>query len=114
MYKTPHKKLNMSKVTYLVRFYERANDGALSDLREEYSLHELGNTIPVPGDYIVSSGVVAGKVRSDPANRTIYEVEARYFLPTTIDENKDEYIYVVLAVQPRPGRDTEIDVLSHC
>ena len=103
----------MAKITYLVRLLERSDDGPdgpINDLGQNYSMNELGNTIPAPGDHIVSPEVLIGHDSLDPTNRTIYEVKERYFMPTYIDENKDKTVYIGLVVRQREGLETEREV----
>ena len=104
----------MAEITYSVRLLERRfselyDDGnAIEDLKMEFDLIDLGNTIPLPGDCIVSPW--ASGDRRDPANRTIYEVKERYFMPANIDESKGGRIYIGLIVQARQGFENETEV----
>lgn len=102
----------MAEITYSVRLLERQfselyDDGnAIEDLEIEFDLAELGNTVPLPGDCIVSPWALSAK-RSDPANRKIYEVKERYFMPESIDESKGGHVYIGLIVQERRGFENE-------
>ena len=100
------------KITYSVRLLERQfselHGDVIEDLEMEFDLIHLGNTVPQTGDCIVSPW--ASGDRSDPANRTIYEVKERYFMPENIDESKGGHVYIALIVQERRGLENEREV----
>ena len=102
----------MAEITYSVRLlhriYDEHYDGVIEDLEMEFDLVDLGNTIPLPGDCIVSPW--ASGDRHDPANRIIYEVKERYFMPGNIDESKGGHVYIALIVQERRGFENEREV----
>ena len=102
-------KVISSKSEIAIRLYERHNDdGTLEDLRLEFPITEFGGTIPVPGDRIVDLWAAAvGERRRIPTNRTVFEVEARYFLPHAFGT---DLVYVVLVITRRPGTDGEADL----
>lgn len=75
---------------------------------DDYDLEALGGTVPTVGDLIVDPGVLQGRDRSEPTNRTVYEVAARYFHPRTTDS---EYVLISLLVKERQGREDERSIL---
>ena len=78
-------------------------------MREEFGLSDCAETLPAPGDFIVSPWVGrSGNDRRNPAARMVYEVESRYFLPNAQGE---EVVYVALVVKPRPGTDAEREIV---
>ena len=94
----------MAKISYVVRLFDRADDGTINDLSEEYSLKEFGDTVPASGDHIVSPWLSNSKDKhSNPLNRTIYEVRERYFMPINIDPDKDVLVYIgtgIISISP--------------
>ncbi len=80
--------------------------GQIVDLVEEYDVDELGGTIPVVGDLMVSPGVVAGLDRRKPENRTIHEVVSRYFLPGAHSDSR----YIAIVVKERPALESESNI----
>lgn len=102
----------MAKIEYAVRILVRNASGCLEDQREEYSLADLGNTIPAPGDLIVCPWFTCAREdRFEPVNRIIYEVKERYFMPENIDEDKGGLIYIGLVVETREGVEAERAVI---
>ncbi len=97
----------MAKIDYAVRILVRDKDGDLEDHREEYSLADLGNTVPAPGDLIVSPWYPSREHSLEPGNRKICEVKDRYFMPENIDEDKGGYIYIGLVVEVRKAMESE-------
>ena len=87
-----------------IRIHRTAPGGDLDDMKTEFTSEEFGNTVPAVGDLIVEPGVLSGKSRQDPANRVIYEVTARYFLPGA---HGDDLTYVALVVSVRQAHEAE-------
>ena len=106
----------MIKFITLIRLFPR-EDGRLVDIREEYTLEQLGGEIPNVGDTILSPWM--SNVEEDlhvPSQRTFYEVVRRYLLPANPrDPNKEPdqevVIRVALEVRERPGKQDEIELL---
>ena len=96
----------MEESKTFVRLFTAHEDGTCRDRQDEYELEQLGGEVPAPGDFIVDPGGLQGSDRSDPANHTVYQVAARYFLPRTT-----EHVYVAVAVTERPGREEEREIL---
>lgn len=98
----------MSEKEIAIRLHiENENTGRYEDIGWEYDFFHLANTVPVIGDLIVDPGVVKGLDRNNPANRTIYEVVARYFLPHA---HGDDLSYAAIIVKPRPATDKEASI----
>ena len=94
-------------VEKIIRLHARSRDGTLDDLREEFSLADCADTLPSPGDFIVSPWV--GRGEREPNSRMVYEVQSRYFLPNA---HGDDVVYVAVVVKPRPGTEEERCVLG--
>ena len=94
------------KSTRLIRLYVE-EDGQLIDMKHEFELPDLAGTVPAVGDFIVDPGVVQGQDRNNPANRTIYEVISRYFLPHA---HGDGLAYVAVVVNSRKATWSEVDI----
>ena len=93
----------------VVRLYGKDDEGRLYDMKDEYDLSELCNTVPEVGDQIVSPWVDASQDRRDFRNRQVYEITARYFLPRG---HGDDVCYVALLVNKRPGQELEADLVT--
>ena len=91
----------------VIRLFTREGEYYV-DLKEEYDISELAGTVPAVGDFIVDPGVLGGRDRNDPANRTIYEVISRYFLPMT---RGNDISYVAVVVKIRTAEDSESDII---
>ena len=104
-----------AKYEPVCRLYRRDKTGLLRDLEQEFSLPKLGGVIPQPGDCIVDPFAPAGRDRSAPINRTVYEVVRRYFKPTypkfPLEKSVDATAWVVLEVIDRQGDVSERDLL---
>ena len=101
----------MPDTNYLIRLLEINDDGDIESLDQDYSMEEFCNSLPMPGDCIVSPWVPGKLDRFDPANRTVYDVVKRYFMPETIIDTEDErYIYVGLVVRSRKAGENERSV----
>ncbi len=61
---------------------------------------------PIPGDIMVDDGVPSGLDRTDPANRTIYRVLSRYFLPHARGAD------ICLVCEERQGSLKEMEILG--
>ena len=84
--------------------------GVIFDAGNEFNLKELADTVPAVGDLIVDPGVLQGRDRRDPSNRTILEVVARYFLPGA--HQNDVYVAVVVKERVALERESVIACLS--
>ncbi len=73
-----------------IRLLFRNSDGNIEDTSEEFSLDLFGGTIPSVGDLIINPGCAGD--RSDPANRTIWEVRERYVQPETVEASRAPFI----------------------
>ena len=82
--------------------------GEFEDLREDYSLNDLGGQLPNVGDIIVAPWTLKGKNNLDPTHRTFFEVTRRYFRPS-YQEGGD--CRVALEVLERPGKEEEVAIL---
>jgi hypothetical protein len=91
----------------LIALFFKGRDGTYEKV-DDYDLEDLGGTVPMIGDLIVDPGVVQGRDRTDPANRDVHEVTARYFYPRTTDSAS---VLVGLLVTTRQGREEEINLL---
>lgn len=94
-----------NKPTIIVRLYKHVGN-ALEDTEEQFNLSQLAGTVPAVGDLILDPGCLAGKAREDPANRTIYEVISRYFLPGRHGEDSEDSS-VAIIVKERTASTTE-------
>ena len=92
----------------IARIYGILEDGTYSDLKLDFSLSDFNGVLPTPGDLIVDPGVVSGRDRSAPENRTVYEVVSRYFFPVA-DET---WRYVALVCRERYGQTFEADIVT--
>ena len=93
-----------------IRIYERDPEYGLVDLKQEYERKDFLNTLPAPGDLIVSPWVSGPtENRRRPEHRTVYEVESRYFLPHAHGEDA---VYMALVVKPRPGSEEERGIVT--
>lgn len=72
-----------------------------------YPLEDFG-IAPNIGDLIVDPGVPQGRDRTQPANRSVYEVKKRYFLPS---DGKNP-AFINLIVSERKGRKPEANILG--
>ena len=88
-----------------IRILYRNQDGNIDDMKEEYDLADFGGIFPAVGDRIVDPGVVQGRDRREPENRTIWTVEERYFQPRT--DPDAEYFYMYLVVSMRSADESE-------
>lgn len=95
-----------TQVAKVIRLHEEV-DGDLKDMKIEFELHELADTVPAIGDFIVEPGVIVGKERNVPANRTIYEVISRYFMPGA---HGDDFCYVAVVVKKRCATEQEFSI----
>ena len=102
-------------ITTTIRIHLRRH-GEIIDTSEDFELGEFVETLPVPGDKIVSHWASDGGDRSDPGSRRVYEVEERYFLPNAygrdpaLAENTatNRSVHVVaLVVRERPADESE-------
>lgn len=92
----------------LYAFSER--DGSFFDLGGvgDYDLSSFAGCVPSVGDLIVSPGVSHPmEDRRDPANRTVYEVVSRYFMPGNPR-------YVALVVKERVAHQSEENIIAVC
>ena len=96
-------------VAYLVRILT-LEDGVITDTRDEYSIEQLGGTIPNIGDMIISPWVRNGDDRQSPSAREVYVVKRRYFRPRELKESTD-YVYVELLVEIREASEAERSLL---
>ena len=85
------------------------------DLKDEFDLEDFA-TLPAVGDCIVDPGVPGGLDRGISANRTVYEVVARYFQPLAhrdvMNPKDDDLCYAVLVVNVRRGTPQEQDLVT--
>ena len=100
---------NEKQVTKTIRLYE--DDEYLADTENEFDLCELADTVPAVGDFIIEPGVTVGDDRKIPANRDIYEVISRYFMPNA---HGDEHSYFAVVVKRRCATEEEIPIISVC
>ena len=96
----PNKPPGETRETFVKIFIEE-KDGMQWSNYGEFSIDELGGTVPQIGDTIVDPGVPDGLPRQNPENRDFYEVRKRYFSPLEGQQ------YIALVVEKRPGRDGE-------
>ena len=101
---------NDRQVINIIRIYEE-DDGVFKDTANEFDLCELADTVPEVGDFIIEPGVVVGKDRDDPANRDIYEVVSRYFMPNAHGDNRS---YVAVVVKSRCATEKEAPIIWVC
>lgn len=92
--------------TIIALFYER--NGVLETTGDNYSLADFGGVVPVVGDLLPMEGVAVGKDRSDPDNRTVYEVVSRYFFPRYREQDAPQ---IGFEVRARAGTRREINIL---
>lgn len=92
----------------VVRLYLEKDD-KLHDLKHEFELDALCDTVPCVGDLLVDPTVLRGDDRTDPDSRWILEVVGRYFLPGA---HGPLLSYVALVVSPRPGTEREAEITS--
>lgn len=91
-----------------MRFFEQDQDGRYVAIQEEdIELADIG-TVPQAGDIVVSLGVSQGLSRT-PENRTVMEVQRRYFYG---DGAPGEMVRIAIIVQCRRGMDNEIELLG--
>ena len=74
-------------ITTIIRIHNRTHRGIV-DRSEDFELEEFVDTLPAPGDRIVSPWAQDGGSRSDPDSRLIYEVVERYFLPNAYGRDR--------------------------
>ena len=106
----------MEKIAAQIRIYVD-EEGTLVDQKYDIEIdRELGGMVPNVGDRILHPGVLQGKDRQAPENRTVYEVMQRYFLlgnPAYKTEERqitEEPAWLVLVVKPRKGTEGERDL----
>ena len=97
----------MPEITYRINLLTRDEDGFLVDTDEDFGPEDYMNTVPAPGDLIMSPGVSEERDFMEATNRTIYEVVERYFHPGGLMVRDGRYVYVCLVVQPRRGHASE-------
>lgn len=99
---------------FVARLYSKNPDGHLEDMQNEIDGDEIGGVLPNVGDLIVEPGVPEGLSRIEPQNRTVYEVESRYFLPGHSIRNRPSgaATYVALVVKQRTGLESERDLVT--
>lgn len=78
-----------------IRIYERAADGTVTDLQQEFDPSFFADQMPGIGDTIVVPGVLQGLDRHELANRRLWTVVERVFNPLDLEG------YVALIVQER-------------
>jgi hypothetical protein len=69
----------MTDDTMIRIFVKQECSGEIEDSGEQYTIAHFGGVLPVPGDLILRSDVPVGQLRSDPANREMWEVLHRAF-----------------------------------
>ena len=67
-------------VMTIVRLHFKRH-GEIIETSENYDVGNFPGSVPAPGDKIMSPWARVEGSRIDPENRTVYEVEERYFLP---------------------------------
>ena len=99
----------MNERRCVVRLHSYDEDqGRIEDMKLEFETEELAGEVPVVGDRIVDPGVPGGLDRNQPANRRIFEVIDRYFLPGA---HGHDMSYVALVVKSVPGTDREYAIV---
>jgi hypothetical protein len=63
----------------ILRIVLLTDDGVLEDIGKEFDVFDLGGEVPNAGDWILQRGVSAGRDRSLPENRKVWEVVRRIF-----------------------------------
>ena len=106
---------SLGAIATIIRIHNRTPHGII-DRSEDFELGEFVDTLPAPGDKIVSPWAQDEGSRNDPKSRTIYEVKERYFLPNAYgrdpalaeDNATNRIVHVVaLVVSERPAEDAE-------
>ena len=99
------------KIRRYVRLYHEV-EGEYRDLEYDCEVGEDLPAMPMVGDHILDPGVLGGLDRSEPENRTVYEVVARYFLPTLHSHNDERWTHTVLVVRIGKGTERERNIIS--
>lgn len=89
-----------------IRIYERADDGTVTDLQQEFDLSSFAGQMPAIGDTIVVPGVLQGLDRHELANRRFWTVVERVFNPRDLEG------YVALVVEERTPSRREAAVVT--
>ena len=95
-----------------IRLYVVREDGTYADARDDFTLSDFGGVLPAVGDLIVDPGVRQDLDRDVAANRTVYEVVARYFQPLSNPKSEHHYSCVLVCTDRR-GQDFEADIVTH-
>ena len=87
-----------------VAMFEIDENGIIIECDFNFDSSDLEEEVPKVGDFIVEPRVADSLDRKDPANRRVYEVIRRYFLPT---DYEDEVNMMALVVRTRSGIEGE-------
>lgn len=88
-----------------IRLHYVESDGTIRDAQMDYGIESFAGVLPSIGDEILDPGVLQGKDRRDPENRTIWKVVRRIFNPRDLDS------YVALVVEERVPTHKETDLV---
>lgn len=94
----------------VIRLYERNGAGLQEIQGLGWQLSDFSGVAPVVGDCIINSGVQSGRDRTDPIERTVYEVVARW-----LGENggtQPGEVVIHLEVRERLGKADEQNVFD--
>ena len=98
-----------------IQIFYKGTSGNWEAELESYSVADFSGVCPGVGDFLISPGATKrqGEDRpdfKDPTRRTVYEVAARYFKPTT-DHLGKETLHIALCCETRAATDGEINIL---
>lgn len=89
----------------MLRLYERNAAGLVELPSLGWQLSDFAGVVPSVGDCIINSGVQSGRDRTDPIERTVYEVVARWFAENSGAEQGS--LVINLEVRERQGKPDE-------
>lgn len=100
----------MADVTKIIRVYEDNDEDEFYQYEEiAFDLTHLAHTVPVVGDLIIDPFFEHD--HKIPANRTVYEVIARYFTPGAC---KEDFVEVAIVVKKRTATRKETLIIGKC